>query len=243
MRLQCGSWVSPSSAARYQRIIVWNRRICRKKPPASSFDRSRLEARLDNGALAMPVLVFTRSGLSVGAATMKDRISSLRALLCDRYPSKVIPIRTQVRNTAVILWSGFFFLALKEPTSFDLRNSFYDCVICRFRLSGACPAPRPCRSHRYPSTDGRSRAIAVRRLDRRRPARHRISTWFRPAARWSTMMSIRTKFFLAFSVLVALACSVAFSGFRGIAASGDLVVRLYDGPLMGINHACRRMRR
>ena len=50
-------------------------------------------------------------------------------------------------------------------------------------------------------------------------------------------MSIRTKFFLAFSVLVALACSLAFSGFRGIVASGDLVVRLYDGPLMGINHA------
>jgi diguanylate cyclase (GGDEF)-like protein len=51
------------------------------------------------------------------------------------------------------------------------------------------------------------------------------------------MMSIRTKFFLAFSVLAALACSLAFSGYRGIAASGDLVVRLYDGPLMGINHA------
>src|SRR5882762_4011119 len=57
------------------------------------------------------------------------------------------------------------------------------------------------------------------------------------AARWRTMMSIRYKFFLAFSVLVVLACSVAFSGFRGIAGSGDLAVRLYDGPLMGINHA------
>jgi diguanylate cyclase (GGDEF)-like protein len=51
------------------------------------------------------------------------------------------------------------------------------------------------------------------------------------------MMSIRHKFFLAFSVLAALACSLAFCGFRGIVASGDLVVRLYDGPLMGINHA------
>ena len=50
-------------------------------------------------------------------------------------------------------------------------------------------------------------------------------------------MSIRYKFFLAFSVLVVLACSVAFSGFRGIAGSGDLAARLYDGPLMGINHA------
>jgi diguanylate cyclase (GGDEF)-like protein len=50
-------------------------------------------------------------------------------------------------------------------------------------------------------------------------------------------MSIRNRFFLAFSVLATLACSLAFSGYLGIAASGDLVVRLYDGPLMGINHA------
>src|ERR1019366_5506588 len=41
----------------------------------------------------------------------------------------------------------------------------------------------------------------------------------------------------AFSVLAALACSLVFSGFQGIAASGDLVVRLYDGPFMAINHA------
>jgi diguanylate cyclase len=51
------------------------------------------------------------------------------------------------------------------------------------------------------------------------------------------MMSIRNKFFLAFSMLAALACSLAFCGFREVAASGDLVMRLYDGPLMGINHA------
>ena len=50
-------------------------------------------------------------------------------------------------------------------------------------------------------------------------------------------MSIRYKFFFAFSFLAALACSLAFLGYREIAASGDLVVRLYDGPLMGINHA------
>src|SRR5467141_1339882 len=50
-------------------------------------------------------------------------------------------------------------------------------------------------------------------------------------------MSIRNRFFLAFSVLATLACSLAFSGYLGIAASGDLVVRLYDGPLTGINHA------
>jgi methyl-accepting chemotaxis protein len=50
-------------------------------------------------------------------------------------------------------------------------------------------------------------------------------------------MSIRYKFFCAFSVVIALACGLAFYGMRSIAASGDLVVRLYDGPLMGINHA------
>jgi diguanylate cyclase (GGDEF)-like protein len=51
------------------------------------------------------------------------------------------------------------------------------------------------------------------------------------------MMPIRYKFLLVFSVLAALASALAICGFRGIAASGDLVVQLYDGPLMGINHA------
>ena len=50
-------------------------------------------------------------------------------------------------------------------------------------------------------------------------------------------MSIRHRFFLAFAMLAALACSLAFCGFRQVAASDDLVTRLYDGPLMGINHA------
>src|SRR6266480_4731890 len=50
-------------------------------------------------------------------------------------------------------------------------------------------------------------------------------------------MSIRYKFFCAFSVVIALACGLAFYGMRRISTSGDLVVRLYDGPLMGINHA------
>ncbi|MDB5635354.1 MAG: methylaccepting chemotaxis sensory transducer [Bradyrhizobium sp.] len=50
-------------------------------------------------------------------------------------------------------------------------------------------------------------------------------------------MSIRYKFFLAFNILVALACFLALVGFQGIAMSGDLVVRLYDGPPLGINHA------
>jgi methyl-accepting chemotaxis protein len=50
-------------------------------------------------------------------------------------------------------------------------------------------------------------------------------------------MSIRYKIFGAFSVVVLLACGIAFYGIRGISETGDLVVRLYDGPLMGINHA------
>jgi methyl-accepting chemotaxis protein len=50
-------------------------------------------------------------------------------------------------------------------------------------------------------------------------------------------MSIRYKIFGAFSVVILLACGLAFYGIRGISTSGDLVVRLYDGPLMAINHA------
>jgi methyl-accepting chemotaxis protein len=50
-------------------------------------------------------------------------------------------------------------------------------------------------------------------------------------------MSIRYKFFCAFSIVIALAGGLAFYGMRSIASSGDLVVRLYDGPLMAINHA------
>jgi methyl-accepting chemotaxis protein len=50
-------------------------------------------------------------------------------------------------------------------------------------------------------------------------------------------MSIRYKIFAAFSVVILLACGIAFYGIQGISAAGDQVVRLYDGPLMGINHA------
>ena len=50
-------------------------------------------------------------------------------------------------------------------------------------------------------------------------------------------MSIRYKIFGAFSVVIMLACGLAFYGIRGISSSGDLVVRLYDGPLMAINHS------
>ena len=50
-------------------------------------------------------------------------------------------------------------------------------------------------------------------------------------------MSIRYKIFAAFSVVILLACGLAFYGIRAISGTGDLVVRLYDGPLMAINHA------
>jgi diguanylate cyclase (GGDEF)-like protein len=50
-------------------------------------------------------------------------------------------------------------------------------------------------------------------------------------------MSIRYKFFGAFSVLIVLACGLTFYGNRAVSNSGSLVVRLYDGPLLGINHA------
>jgi methyl-accepting chemotaxis protein len=50
-------------------------------------------------------------------------------------------------------------------------------------------------------------------------------------------MSIRYKIFGVFSIVIVLACGLAFYGIRGISTAGDLVVRLYDGPLMGINHA------
>jgi methyl-accepting chemotaxis protein len=50
-------------------------------------------------------------------------------------------------------------------------------------------------------------------------------------------MSIRYKVFGICSILMVLALGIAFYGIRGISTSGDLVVRLYDGPLMGINHS------
>lgn len=50
-------------------------------------------------------------------------------------------------------------------------------------------------------------------------------------------MSIRYKFFAAFSVLIALALGITFYSNRAISNASGLVVRLYDGPLLGINHA------
>jgi methyl-accepting chemotaxis protein len=50
-------------------------------------------------------------------------------------------------------------------------------------------------------------------------------------------MSIRLKVFVAFSIVIMLACGVAVLGTQSMSNVGELVVRLYDGPLMGINHA------
>jgi methyl-accepting chemotaxis protein len=50
-------------------------------------------------------------------------------------------------------------------------------------------------------------------------------------------MSIRIKVLGVLSLILALACGLAFYGIRGISTTGNLVVQLYDGPLMGINHA------
>jgi hypothetical protein len=51
------------------------------------------------------------------------------------------------------------------------------------------------------------------------------------------LMSIRYKLFGIFCIVTSLTCGLAFYGIRGISTSGDLVVHLYDGPLMGINYA------
>ena len=50
-------------------------------------------------------------------------------------------------------------------------------------------------------------------------------------------MSIRLKLLLAFSVTVLLAAGVAGYGFLLISSANSLVVRLYDGPMMGVNYA------
>jgi methyl-accepting chemotaxis protein len=50
-------------------------------------------------------------------------------------------------------------------------------------------------------------------------------------------MSIRYKLFFVMSIVLSLAGVLAFFAERAIGTTGDLVVRLYDQPLMGINHA------
>ncbi len=50
-------------------------------------------------------------------------------------------------------------------------------------------------------------------------------------------MSIRFKLLMAFSVVVLLAAAVAGYGHQLISSTSNLVVRVYDGPLMAINYA------
>src|SRR5215470_9013798 len=50
-------------------------------------------------------------------------------------------------------------------------------------------------------------------------------------------MSIRYKLLIAFSVMVILAAAVAAYAIQVVAVSSAFVVRLYDGPLMAVNHA------
>jgi methyl-accepting chemotaxis protein len=50
-------------------------------------------------------------------------------------------------------------------------------------------------------------------------------------------MSIRSKQFLVFGIVVFLAAAVALYGVMVVARSGALVVRLYDGPFMAATHA------
>jgi methyl-accepting chemotaxis protein len=50
-------------------------------------------------------------------------------------------------------------------------------------------------------------------------------------------MSIRYKILAVFSIVIALMGGLVFYGIHGISSAGSMVMRLYDGPLMGINHA------
>src|SRR5690242_7028947 len=50
-------------------------------------------------------------------------------------------------------------------------------------------------------------------------------------------MSIRLKLFLALTLVVALAGALAFYAVNQVTASGALLVRLYDGPITGVNYA------
>jgi hypothetical protein len=49
-------------------------------------------------------------------------------------------------------------------------------------------------------------------------------------------LSIRSKLFGVLSLILALACGLAFYGISAISSTGNLVVQIYDGLLMGINH-------
>jgi methyl-accepting chemotaxis protein len=50
-------------------------------------------------------------------------------------------------------------------------------------------------------------------------------------------MSIRYKLFILFSIVIGLAAALAVYGIHSLSVADSFVVKLYDGPLMGINHA------
>lgn len=50
-------------------------------------------------------------------------------------------------------------------------------------------------------------------------------------------MSIRSKLFLLFSIVIGMGAALAVYGVHSLSTAGNFVVRLYDGPLMAINHA------
>src|SRR5258708_3939356 len=50
-------------------------------------------------------------------------------------------------------------------------------------------------------------------------------------------MSIRLKLFLALALVVGLAGGLAFYAVNQVPAAGGLLVKLYDGPLTGVNYA------
>jgi diguanylate cyclase (GGDEF)-like protein len=50
-------------------------------------------------------------------------------------------------------------------------------------------------------------------------------------------MSLRGRFYLGFSLIALLAVGVAAYGVHALSATVDLIVRLYDEPLMGVNYA------
>jgi methyl-accepting chemotaxis protein len=50
-------------------------------------------------------------------------------------------------------------------------------------------------------------------------------------------MSIRYKLFFLFSIMIGLAAALAVYGERSLGVADGFVAQLYDGPLMGINHA------
>src|SRR5215470_13734909 len=52
-------------------------------------------------------------------------------------------------------------------------------------------------------------------------------------------MSIRNKLLAAFGIVVLLGAAVAIYGNWIVGRSGDMIVKLYDGPLMAVSHARR----